>query len=168
MSKIQQMLSTYPADTGMAPQKLAKAVDKLYEAAGVCTSCADACSAEQDPAMLAMSTKCMRMDQDCADICTTTARVLARQTGYDAPTTMALLEACMAALRACGDACGEMTEHEHCTVCASVCRDTEKMLAKMAKEMQSSAAEAGSADGYSTEKPSMTTPAGKELAGAKG
>ncbi|MEU2266169.1 hypothetical protein ABZ568_06970 [Streptomyces olindensis] len=68
-------------------------MDKLYECAGVCLTCADAAAAEQDPEKIVMSIKCVRLDNDCADLCTVAARILARQTGYDAPTTMAIIEA---------------------------------------------------------------------------
>ncbi len=163
MSKIQQILSAYPAEAGMKPQQLAKVIDKLYECAGVCLACADACTAETDPKMIAMSAKCMRLDNDCSDLCTVAARILTRQTGYDAPTTFAVIDAVRASLRACADACAEMEKSEHCQTCAQVCRDTEKLLTRVVKEMQA----AGGNTDYPTEPPSATTPVGKELAGSR-
>ncbi len=162
MSKIQQVLEAYPADTGLKPQRLSKIVDKLYECAGVCLACADACAAEPDPKMVAMGAKAIRMNNDASDLCTVAARILTRQTGYDAPTTFAVIEAVRAALRATGDACDEMSDMEHCRACAAVCRDTEKQLGKLVKEMESDSG----GGGYATEPPSATTPAGKQLVGA--
>jgi hypothetical protein len=160
MSQIEKVLSAYPAQTGLRPRLLADAVDKLYECAGVCLACADACSAEQDPQMIAMSAKCMRMDHDCSDLCTVAARVLTRQTGYDAPTTMAVIEAVRAALRACADACAEMQDMEHCQVTAQVCRQTEEFLGELVQQMQSGE----SGDAYPDEPPSATAPAGAAMA----
>ncbi len=100
MSLVEKLLDAYPAETGMPPRLLGRAVDKLYECAGVCLTCADAAAAEQDPEKIVMSIKCVRLDNDSADLCTVAARILARQTGYDAPTTMAVIEATRTVLRA--------------------------------------------------------------------
>lgn len=161
MSRIEQVLTTYPARTGLEPRVLAEAADKLYECAGGCLECADACAAETDPHMLGMSVKCMRMDNDCADLCTVAARVIARQTGYDAPTTIAVVEATRAALRACGDACAEMASMDHCRICAESCRETEALLGRLVEAMNAR----GGTDAYPTEPPSATTPAGAALHG---
>lgn len=160
MSSITKMLEAYPAETGLEPRVLAEAVDKLYECAGVCLACADACTAETDPAMIAMSLKCIRTDLDCADICTVAARVITRQTGYDAATTIAVIEAARASLRACEAACDEMADMAHCAICADACRGTEALLGRLAERM----AGAGT-DAYPTEPPSATTPAGAGMSG---
>lgn len=161
MSRIEQMLRTYPAETGLEPRRLAEVADKLYECAGVCLACADACSAETDPHHLAMGIKCLRIDLDCADICTVAARVLARQTGYDAPTSLALIEAARTVLRACADACAEMDAMDHCRICAETCRETEQLLAGL---VEAFGTRAGST-AYPAEPPSATTPAGAALHG---
>lgn len=155
MSRIADALGAYPAETGLDIARLADAVDRLYECAGVCLACADACSAETDPQMIVKSLKCRRMDQDCADLCTVAARVIARQTGYDAPTTFAVVDATRAALRACADACDEMGEMDHCALCATVCRETEQMLGSLLDAMWGTRT-----DAYPLEPPSATTPAG--------
>jgi Na+-translocating ferredoxin:NAD+ oxidoreductase RnfC subunit len=149
-----------PRQTGLEPRRLAEAVGKLYECAGVCVSCADACSGEQNPQQIAMAAKCMRMDHDCADLCTVTARVLTRQTGYDAPTTLAAIEATCTALGACADACAEMQHMQHCRVCAHRCRETAALLGQLADEIRSGASASGA---YPSEPPSATTPAGAEM-----
>jgi len=103
-----------------------------------------------------MSIKCMRTDHDCADQCTVAARVLARQTGYDAPTTMAVIEATRTVLRASCDACEELADTPYTQLSAKACRETEKLLGKLTEQMRSSK---GSED-FPESPPSATTPAG--------
>nr|MBA2579947.1 four-helix bundle copper-binding protein [Thermoleophilaceae bacterium] len=72
-------------------------------------------------------TKCVRLDSDCADICTATSRVLSRQHEYDAKVTRSLLEACRQACKSCGHECELHAEmHEHCRLCAEACRRCEQ------------------------------------------
>jgi hypothetical protein len=161
MSLVEKLLDAYPAETGMPPRLLGDAVDKLYECAGVCLTCADAAAAEQDPEKIVMSIKCVRLDNDCADLCTVAARILARQTGYDAPTTMAVIEATRTVLRASADAGEEFKGTPHFDLSAKACRETERLLGELAEKMSSS--EAG--EGYPTSPPSATTPAGASRRG---
>lgn len=119
----QDMLSTHPKPT-MDLAAVTRAVDAAFECAQVCTSCADACLAED---MVAELRHCVRIDLDCADICNTTARVLSRQTEPDTGLLRAQLEACVRACKVCGDACEQHAEmHEHCRVCAASCRRCEE------------------------------------------
>jgi hypothetical protein len=77
--------------------------------------------------MVAELIKCIRTNLDCADICAGTARVLSRHTGYDANISRAMLEACAAACKACGDECARHADiHEHCRICAEACRACEQ------------------------------------------
>lgn len=121
MSVAGQMLEAYPKYLGgIDPQKLQQCIDACVECAQACTACADACLSED---MVADLTTCIRTNLDCADVCDTTGRVLSRHTGYDANLTRAVLEACAAACKACGDECARHAEmHEHCRVCAESCR----------------------------------------------
>lgn len=164
MSLVEKLLDAYPAETGMPPRLLGEAVDKLYECAGVCLTCADAAAAEQDPEKIVMSIKCVRLDNDCADLCTVAARILARQTGYDAPTTMAIIEATRTVLRASADAAEEFKDTTYFELSARACRETERMLGELVEQMGSS--EAG--EGYPTSPPSSTTPAGAAMRGGAG
>jgi hypothetical protein len=161
MSLVEKLLDAYPAETGMPPRLLGEAVDKLYECAGVCLTCADAAAAEQEPEKIVMSIKCVRLDNDAADLCTVAARILARQTGYDAPTTMAVIEATRTVLRACADAGEEFKETPYFELSARACRETERLLGELVDQMNSS--EAG--EGYPTSPPSATTPAGASMGG---
>ena len=123
MTHAQAMLDTYPRSFDLDCATLAEAIDVLVDCANTCTQCADACLSEGAPALA----KCIRLNLDCADICNTTSRVVSRQTEYDANVTRPLLEACMAACRACGDECERHADHmEHCRICAEQCRRCEE------------------------------------------
>src|SRR5699024_10053082 len=70
---VASMLQTYPKDLGMIDQqKLAECIEACFECAQTCTACSDACLAED---MVADLTQCIRLNQDCADVCETTGRV---------------------------------------------------------------------------------------------
>jgi Domain of Unknown Function (DUF326) len=120
-----QMLDTYPKDLGRVDRRtLLECIEACVECAQACTACADACLSED---MVAELVKCIRSCMDCADVCDTTGRVLSRHTGYDANLTRAVLEACAAACKVCGDECARHAEmHEHCRVCAEACRRCEQ------------------------------------------
>ncbi|MEV4715045.1 four-helix bundle copper-binding protein [Micromonospora sp. NPDC049374] len=118
------MLDTYPQSMNLDRTTLAAVIDTINACSQACTACADACLSDN---MVAELTKCTRSNLDCADICTTTARVLSRHTGYDANITRAMLEACATACKACGDECAAHADmHEHCRVCAEACRACEQ------------------------------------------
>ena len=125
MAVAAQMLTTYPKDLGGIDREgLIACIEACFECAQACTACADACLSED---MVAELTTCIRTNLDCADVCDTTGRVLSRHTGYDANLTRAVLEACAAACKACGDECGSHAEmHEHCRICAEACRRCEQ------------------------------------------
>lgn len=125
MTQATAMLDTYPADLGgVDRQALARCIEECFTCSQACTACADACLSETDVAELV---KCVRTNLDCADICDTTGRVLSRHTGYDANLTRAVLTACAAACKSCGDECAEHAGmHEHCRVCAEACRRCEQ------------------------------------------
>jgi len=120
MSFAKQLLDTYPRDFNLDAGQLAATIDALSDCAQACTACADDCLSEE---MVADLRKCIRLDLDCADVCTATLRVVSRQTEYDANVTRPLVEACVAACRSCGDECERHAQmHEHCRVCAEACR----------------------------------------------
>jgi uncharacterized protein DUF326 len=124
MSYARQMLDTYPRDFNVDAGVLAAAIEALSDCAQACTACADDCLSEE---MVAELTKCIRLDLDCADVCTATLRVVSRQTDYDANVTRSVLEACVVTCRSCGDECERHAEmHEHCRVCAEACRRCEQ------------------------------------------
>ncbi|MGY1664397.1 four-helix bundle copper-binding protein [Geodermatophilus sp. SYSU D00696] len=125
MTLADRMLAAHPADLGgIDRERLVACIEACVECAQACTACADACLSEE---MVADLRTCIRTDLDCADVCEATGRVLSRHTGYDADLTRAVLEACAAACRACGDECAAHAEvHEHCRICAEACRRCEQ------------------------------------------
>ncbi|MFI2754004.1 four-helix bundle copper-binding protein [Cellulomonas sp. P22] len=121
--KTTEMLESFPAQVTLPPGLLSRVIDSLLSCAQACTTCADACLSED---MVADLRVCIRTNLDCADSCGGTARILSRQTGYDAVVTRAHLQACIAVCHACGDECAQHAEmHEHCRVCAEECRACE-------------------------------------------
>jgi hypothetical protein len=124
MTNAQAMLDTYPRTFNVDAQLLAATIDVIVDCASTCTQCADACLSERNAGELA---KCIRLNLDCADVCTTTARVVSRQTDYDANVTRAVLDACIATCRSCGDECSQHADHmAHCDICSRACRRCEQ------------------------------------------
>lgn len=137
MHTVEQMLQSYPKDLGDIDQaKLTECIQACFECAQTCTACADACLSGD---MVAELTACIRSDLDCADICATTGSTLSRHTGYDANLTLAFLEACATACKACGDECEQHASmHEHCRICAEACRRCEQACRDLITSLGSS------------------------------
>lgn len=125
-----EMLQSHPEGTGGLDATLLDAcVKACYECAQACTACADACLAED---LVADMRRCIRGDQDCADLCETTGRVLSRRTAGDPVVLRAVLEACLAACRACAEECEKHADmHDHCRLCAQACRRCERACADL-------------------------------------
>ena len=119
MKTLHRMLAAHPQASAHT-DNLADPAHHLALCAEVCTSCADACLAEP---MVEELTRCIRLNQDCADICATTSRLLLRQTATDAALTREMLTACATACRLCAEECEKHANmHEHCRICAEHCR----------------------------------------------
>ena len=82
-----------------------------------CTSCADACVAEDMDMQ-----QCIRNCLDCADVCAATARLAVRRTAQDIGILRAQLELCIKACEHCADEC-EKHDNPHCQLCATMCRE---------------------------------------------
>jgi hypothetical protein len=116
MNELAALLDSHPQRRTTNNQLLADTVAALQDCAQTCSACADACLAEPDAAALAA---CIRLNLDCADVCTATARVLLRSGAI----TETLLDACAQLCRACADECARHAgHHEHCRICAQACR----------------------------------------------
>lgn len=119
MKTLHKMLAAHPQASAQT-DSLAEAAHHIAVCAEVCTSCADACLAEP---MVKELRYCIRLNLDCADVCATTSRVLARQTESDPALTRDLLAACATACRLCAEECEKHADmHEHCRICADHCR----------------------------------------------
>jgi uncharacterized membrane protein len=120
MDRVRRMFETHPAPASDAGEEAYALVTAAAECVHVCTTCADACLEESEPASLR---ECIRGNLDCADICATTARLIARPGAQDQGTLRAQLEACATACRSCAEECDRHADrHEHCRVCAEACR----------------------------------------------
>lgn len=126
MSYARQMLGSYPSDF-----KLEADAEVLAGAIEAAADCAQACTADNDADLgeshLAEMVRCIRLCQNCADICTVTAAVLSRPASWDRRVVRPLLESCVAICASCGDECERHApRHAHCRVCAEACRRCEQ------------------------------------------
>jgi hypothetical protein len=114
---IHKMIALHPDVGGDPNEALATAARHAMFCAVICTSCADACSAEEMDMR-----QCIRSCQDCADICTATMKLAVRRTGQNAETLRIILGACARACDLCAEVC-DRYPHEHCRLCAEMCRE---------------------------------------------
>lgn len=118
---IHDQIASHPDVAGNLNQALATAVRHAMFCGVICTSCADACVAEQGRGMAGMD-QCIRLCLDCADICAATATVAARRTGQNIETLKAMLAVCADACERCAAEC-DRHDHDHCRRCAQMCRE---------------------------------------------
>jgi hypothetical protein len=120
LTHAEAMLSTHPQPLPINRTVVVECLQALHDCALACASCADACLGEKNVQNLV---RCIRLNQDCADVCETTARLLTRHTEPHSPLLRRQLEVCEAACQACGAECEKHAHHhEHCRVCAEACR----------------------------------------------
>lgn len=103
-----EMIATHPDVRGGVNQALIDAIDAAYECAQSCTSCADACLAEE---MVAQLRQCIRLNLDCADVCAVMATVGNRRTGSNEEVSRKMLDVCITACRLCGEECAQHAHH---------------------------------------------------------
>jgi uncharacterized protein DUF326 len=131
MHHVTKMLDTHPHATGN--EALARCIEECIACGLTCTSCADACLAEEQVTQLV---RCIRLNLDCADICDATGRALTRQTSSDPGLTRSILEACAEACRVCAQECEQHADHhEHCRICAESCRRCEQACNDLRRSM---------------------------------
>lgn len=113
---IAKMIAAHPDVTGLN-ETLALAVRHAMFSAAICTSCADACSAE------AMDMRqCIRTCMDCADICDSTFKVATRRTESNDLVLQEMLQLCVTACDVCAEECAKH-DNDHCGLCAEMCRE---------------------------------------------
>ena len=129
----EQMIATHPDVKGNVNPALLKAIDHAYACAQACTSCADACLAED---MVAQLRQCIRLNLDCADVCAATASLSSRRTGSNEEVIRQMLQACITACTACGRECQQhAARHEHCRICAESCQQCAQACQAALKSM---------------------------------
>ena len=114
---VAKMIALHPDVRGNPNEALATAVRHTMFCATICTSCADACSAEKMDMR-----QCIRSCSDCADVCDATSKISVRRTGQNLEVVLTMLEACVRTCELCAQEC-EKHNHEHCRLCAEMCRE---------------------------------------------
>ena len=117
---IAKMIAAHPDLVGDLNEPLALAVRHAMFCAAICTSCADACVAEE---IVKEMRQCIRTCMDCADICNATFRVATRRTGSNEALIQEMLQLCITACDICAEECARHDD-EHCRLCAEMCRET--------------------------------------------
>jgi hypothetical protein len=120
MTHTQEMLAASPAKVALDAADVAAAIDACLTCAQTCTACSDSDLAEDNVDAMR---RCIALDQTCADVCTTVARVLSRPAHWDHIVVHRLLQACVQACTSCAEECaGHADHHRHCAICAKACR----------------------------------------------
>ncbi len=114
---ISEMIAMHPDVAGNLNEPLALAVRHAMFCAAICTSCADACAAEEGDMR-----QCIRTCLDCADVCDATFKVATRRTGSNPIVIQEMLQLCITACDICAEEC-ERHGHDHCKRCAEMCRE---------------------------------------------
>lgn len=115
---IEKMIGLHPDVAGDLNEALATAARHAMLCSLFCTSCADACTADDAMDMR----QCIRTCMDCADVCAATAHLAVRRTGRNVEVLRAQIDACIRACETCAAEC-ERHDHEHCRLCATMCRE---------------------------------------------
>src|SRR3546814_7228041 len=96
-----QITAAHPDVGGDINEALLRCLEACQSCAQACTACADACLAEP---MVAELRQCIRLNLDCADMCTAAGNLASRRTGSHE-------RGLVAALEACARACARSEEH---------------------------------------------------------
>lgn len=111
------MIGSHPDVNGKVNEALVTAARHAMVSSLFCTSCSDACVAE------AMDMRrCIRTCLDCADVCAATARLAVRRSSQNIEMLRRQIETCIEASTLCASEC-ERHDHEHCKLCALMCRE---------------------------------------------
>lgn len=119
---IAKMIASHPDVAGNLNEPLALAVRHAMFCSAICTSCADACLAEE---MAKEMRQCIRLCLDCADVCDAAFKLATRRTGSNEIVIQEMLQLCITACDLCAEECGRH-DHDHCRLCAEMCRETSR------------------------------------------
>jgi hypothetical protein len=111
----------------MSHEEFQSCIDACQECATECIHCADACLHENDVKMLS---RCIKLDYECADICTLTAKMLAGGSEFHKE----FGEICANICDACAAECENHKHMEHCEACAEACRSCAEECRMIVKE----------------------------------
>lgn len=114
------MLAASPGVARFGVEEAAAAIDACLNCAQACVSCADSDLAEEDVEEMR---RCIALDQNCADLCGVTARILSRPVYWDEFVVHRVLQACVRVCTLCAEECDRHADHHrHCAICAKACR----------------------------------------------
>jgi uncharacterized protein DUF326 len=131
MPSTKEMLEAHPEPAQLDRDLLARCIDECLACMQCCVADADADLAEDDVAEMR---RCIRLCLDCADVCDATARMLSRQTHYDADSARAQVASCWELCAICARECERHAgQHEHCRLCAESCRSCEEACSEVLK-----------------------------------
>ena len=114
---IAKMIAAHPDVAGNLNEPLALAVRHAMFCAAICTSCADACVAEEMDMR-----QCVRTCLDCADVCDMVMKVATRRTGSNEVVLREALQLCITTCDLCAEECAKH-DNDHCRRCAEMCRE---------------------------------------------
>jgi hypothetical protein len=134
MNTFERILKTHPRAENVRVAETHAASEALFACIEACTVCADACLAEPHVDKLR---RCLRGTLDCADICSATLRLVARQTDTIGEMVRQQVHACLVACQLCAEEC-ETHEHAHCRMCAQACRRCQEACNRLMGEISSS------------------------------
>ena len=138
MNQISDMIAAHPDVKGNTNEALIRSIEECFSCAQSCMSCADACLAED---MVQSLRQCIRLNLDCATVCTATGSVAIRRTGSDEETIAMMLDVCANVCRLCAEECERHADmHEHCRICAESCRRCEAACRDAASSVRETAA----------------------------
>ncbi len=139
MDTITEMLKAHPKRPHGHFERIAQCLAACTECEQICIACADACLEEDEVAALR---QCIRIDQDCADLCAATARMIQRQAHPDAALWQATLLACAQACRSCSAECMKHeSAHAHCRLCREACDRCERTCMELLRALPEGGAE---------------------------
>ncbi|MGE6716584.1 four-helix bundle copper-binding protein [Peribacillus frigoritolerans] len=97
----------------MSHENYSSVIQTLNDCITACNHCYDACLKEEHVNMMV---ECIRLDRECAEICS----FLAQAKGRGTPFSSELAEVCVKICESCGNEC-KKHDHEHCQKCAEAC-----------------------------------------------
>lgn len=127
-----EIVATPLGPDDVEPHIQAACMEAAAACALACLGCADGCVMEREPGAFR---RCIQLDLDCADICTCTARILARGNDFDPRIWRAQLEACARACAACSAECLRHERHAHCRLAAEACLRCEERCRALLGEL---------------------------------
>lgn len=98
----------------MSKEEYSSVIEALHECMEACNHCYTSCLNEEDVHHM---TECIKLDRECADICSFFEQALTRNTPY-------VKEWAQLCIRACNDCAEECSkhDHQHCKQCADACK----------------------------------------------